>query len=94
MPTIDPERERKRLTQLYGEMTEEQLQSVADDGGSLTEEARATLTAEIERRQLNVTVQAPSGSDEVEHRDLVMIRQFRDLPDALLAKGGPRVSGD
>jgi len=93
MTTIDPEQERKRLTQFYGEMTDEQLQLVADDGASLTEEARAALTAEITHRALDIKVREPTGSDEMEQRDLVMIRQFRDLPEALLAKGSLESAG-
>ena len=88
MTTIDPERERRRLTELYRGMSDEELESVADDGKSLSDIARGALTAEIEARHLNITVQpAETGSDELEQRDLVMIRKFGTLPEALVARG-------
>ena len=43
----DHEQERQRLARLYAAMTPEELQEIADDGDSLTDEARETLKAEI-----------------------------------------------
>ncbi len=46
------------------------------------------LRAEIARRQLDIPISiTPPGTDELELRELVTIRRFRDLPEALLAKG-------
>jgi Putative prokaryotic signal transducing protein len=84
----DTEQERRRLAGVYAAMTSEELQKVADDGASLTDEAREVLKAEIIGRRLAITVnEGPAGIDVIEERDLVMIRRFQSLTEALLAKG-------
>ena len=94
MTTLHPERERRRLAQLYAGMTSEELQSVAGGGSSLTDVARQMLREEIARRGLDIEVRKePEGRDELEERELVMVRRFRDLPEALLAKGSLESSG-
>jgi hypothetical protein len=68
-------------------MTEEQLQELASAEGSLTDVARAALRFELSRRGLGSEQgSAAAAPDEMEFRKLVTIRQFRDLPEALLAK--------
>jgi len=90
----DPEQERQRLTRVYAAMSPEELQKVADDGASLTHEARETLKAEISGRGLDITLnEAATGVDVIEERDLVMIRRFQNLPEAQLAKGSLDSSG-
>lgn len=90
----DPEQERQRLTRVYAAMSPEELQKVADDGASLTHEARETLKAELSGRGLDITLnEAATGVDVIEERDLVMIRRFQNLPEALLAKGSLDSSG-
>src|ERR1700690_4202227 len=90
----EPEQERERLTQVYAAMTSEELRELADEGASLTDAAREALRAEIKSRKLAITVnEMPVGSDVIEERDLVSIRRFRDLPEALLAKGSLESSG-
>ncbi len=90
----DSERERQKLARVYASMTSEELEKVAADGASLTDAARETLKAEIARKGLAITVDdTPAGFDVVEERDLVSIRRFRDLPEALLAKGSLEASG-
>jgi hypothetical protein len=82
----DPEQERQRLDRLYSGMTPE-LESVAADGAELTDAALETLKTEISRRGLAITVnEIPAGVDVLEERDLVGIRLFLNLPEALLAK--------
>jgi len=93
--------ERNRLAQFYGSLTDGELQQLACEGTSLTEEARAALAAEIARRGMsvdasNVTTDAedcaaPRG--RLEMRDLLTIRQYRDLPEALLAKSALESAG-
>jgi hypothetical protein len=101
MTDIDPESEQHRLAGLYARMLDEQLQELSGDPFSLTDIARQTLSAEIARRNLpsagvEPTASTPepesvsiSGSDsnEIELLDLVVLRQFRDLPEAILARG-------
>ena len=85
--TSDPEPERQRLARLYSGMTPEELEKVAADGAELTDTALTILKTEITRRGLAITVnEAPAGVDVLEERDLVGIRLFLDLPEALLAK--------
>jgi len=87
--------ERNRLAQFYAALTEGELQQLAREAGSLTDEAKAALESEISRRELQGNAVAepaaeaedsavPGGGAEL--RDLLTIRQFRDLPEALLAK--------
>jgi hypothetical protein len=90
----DSEQERQRLAHLYSGMTPEELQNVAADGGSLTDAAHATLKTEITQRGLAITVnESPASIDVIEERKLVSSRRFRDLPEALLAKGSLDSSG-
>lgn len=90
----DHEQDRQRLARLYAAMTPEELQKIADDGKSLTDEARETLKAEIIGRALPITViDSVGGIDVIEERHLVSVRRFRDLPEALLAKGSLESSG-
>ena len=89
-----PEQERQRLDRLYSGMTLEELEKVAADGADLTDTALAALKTEIARRGLAIAVnETPAGLDVLEERELVPIRRFRDLPEALLAKGSLESSG-
>lgn len=85
--------ERNRLAQFYAALTDGELQQLAREGTSLTEEARAALAEEMSRRGMPADAcdLASGGQDSTPHqraemRDLLTIRQFRDLPEALLAK--------
>jgi hypothetical protein len=95
--------EHNRLAQFYASLTDGELQQLAREGTSLTEEARAALASEMSRRGMQADApgdgtadQATGGAADAEDtaaangraemRDLLTIRQFRDLPEALLAK--------
>jgi hypothetical protein len=99
--------EHNRLAQFYASLTDGELQQLAREGTSLTEEARGALASEMSRRGMQAdapgdgtddqaTDGAIEGADDAEDsaaangraemRDLLTIRQFRDLPEALLAK--------
>ncbi len=84
----DSEEKRKQVAQLYADMSDIELNDLADEAWSLTETGKETLRAELARRglefELDTTVPAPL---EVYPRNLVVLRKFRDLPGALLAKG-------
>src|ERR1051325_1421193 len=112
---IYPEHARQRLTKRYEEMPLDKLHKIAADWDELTEIARETLEAEIQRRgssipdliktkptppQPVVEIPVPEEPDEGDEEPtvtvepdnssgakLVMVRSFRDLPEALLAKG-------
>ena len=87
MARTDPEQERKRLTESYAGMAEGELQKLAQDGPSLMGLARELLSEELARRGLESNIAVSAGFDQLEKRDVVTIRIFRDLPEALLAKG-------
>ena len=80
--------ESTRLQGLYSDMTDGELQQIAADSASLTDVARTAIEGELQRRNL-ASPEAQTGSEdyEVEFQDLVTIRRFRGLPEALLAKG-------
>ncbi len=68
-------------------MTDGELQHLARDPESLTEAAWETLEEELDRRNLELPTHTFDPEPELDLRTLVTIRQFRDLPEALLAKG-------
>jgi hypothetical protein len=82
--------ERNRLAQLYAALSDGELLQLAGETESLTEEARGALALEMSRRDIPTEKKGeaddsvPGGHAEL--RDLLTIRQFRDLPEALLAK--------
>ena len=85
---LNKQYERRRLAANYACMTDGELQRLARNADSLTELAWEALEDELERRHLEVLEEeAPGRREELALRDLVTIRQFRDLPEALLAKG-------
>ena len=85
-----PKRERNRLAQLYAALSDGELQRLAGETETLTDEARAALALEMSRRNIPAETageaeDSPPGG-QAKLRDLLTIRQFRDLPEALLAK--------
>src|SRR6202166_1548170 len=86
MGMIDPSGERRRLADNYAGMTDDELQRLAQNAQSLTEVAWDALEEEMDRRQIKYA-DDPERRYEVELQELVTVRQFRDLPEALLAKG-------
>ena len=79
--------ERERLAGLYARMDEAELRELAQDAGSLTDPAQETLKAELSMRNLDVALEFPAeNADKTAHPNLVTLRQFRDIPAALLAK--------
>lgn len=85
MPT--PENERQRLAKLYAEKTDEELEELADSADSLTDTAKGALKDELSRRKLDIALREPMiPGEEVELPKVIVLRQFRDVPAALLAK--------
>ncbi len=92
----DSNLERQRLADLYAAMADSELQLLRRDFASLSPEAKEVVEAEFRRRDLiaDVDLSEPDpGQDELEWNDLVMLRQLRDLPEALLAKGSLESAG-
>lgn len=83
--TIDPEKERRRLAQVYAGMGEGELEKLADEAWSLTEPARESLKAELSRRGLGIELRHSPADDEHSSR-LVTLRQYVSAQEAWLAK--------
>jgi hypothetical protein len=80
--------EHQRLAASYARMTDGELQNVAAAAASLTDIAFEALGTEMLRRGLTPPpAPTPAGTDGIEQRSLVTLRSFRDLPEALLARG-------
>lgn len=85
---MDPKQEKRRLAANYAGMTDGELQRLAQNAESLTEWAWDALEDEMDRRLLKYPEEsATECRQEMELQELVTVRQFRDLPEALLAKG-------
>ena len=88
---VNPEQERRRLADFYGGLSDGELWKLEEDSDSLTELAREALEDEMDRRELDEVprdnrIRKPQA-EQLEFRDLVTVRKFRNLPEALLAKG-------
>jgi len=85
MPKPDPEADRKRFADRYAARTNEELQQLANEAWRLTDPAREALRSELSRRSMATDLR-DSPIAEPPWPRLVILRVFRDLPDALLAK--------
>src|SRR5215471_3974856 len=96
MPDINHDNEKQRLAELYARLADSELQLLARDFRSLSPEGRETLENEFRRRDLTPELDlfAPDiGEDILEWDDLVIVHRYRDLPEALLAKGSLESAG-
>jgi hypothetical protein len=87
---IDPSAEAHRLKTVYGGKEDSELSALAAQADTLTEVARAVLADEMRRRSMEppppVVPAAADAAREPIPREPVMIRRYRDLPIAALAK--------
>ena len=81
-----PEQERDRIAAVYAGMSEGELEKVAARGYELSDIARRTLEAEILKRGLVIKIAPDPGFNVYELNETVILRKYRDLPEALLAK--------
>ncbi|MGA9352303.1 MAG: DUF2007 domain-containing protein [Terriglobales bacterium] len=86
MTLQDHDAERARLADVYSAMSNEELSRIAESGDEFSAAAQEALLAETSRRGLAPAIVAPPGEDRAEFDEFVTLRQFRDLPEALLAK--------
>jgi hypothetical protein len=93
VPELDHSEERLRLARTYAAMTDDELEHLARNPESLTEAAWDALEEELDRRNLEFPDDDPEPRQQLDLRKLVTIRQFRDLPEALLAKGSLESAG-
>jgi Putative prokaryotic signal transducing protein len=82
-----PEQEYQRIAGVYSAMSDEELGQIAESGDELSDAAQEAFRAEVARRGLRIEIALPHGEDVLEYNETVTLRQFRDLPEALLAKG-------
>jgi hypothetical protein len=82
-----PEQERERIAGVYSRMEPEELEATAQSAYELSDAAQEALSAERARRGLDIALAPPPAVDVMEASNAATIRQFRDLPEALLAKG-------
>jgi len=87
------EDEKRRLLKLYDQLTDAELEETARGAPDLTETARQALAEVIASRGLNIRLADSIPFDQIEWQQLVTIRRFRDLPEALLAKGALEAAG-
>jgi len=87
MAQIDHHKEQQRLTSLYAALSETELTELAQDQTSLTEDALRVLESEFLRRGLQFERQNLVEVIDEQDLKLVTLRHFRDLPEALVAKG-------
>lgn len=71
---------------LYRHMSELELQELAADWHSLVDEARSALIAEFASRGLEFVEPFPLDDSSPEYRDLVTLRRYRDLSEAIVAR--------
>jgi len=90
MPSPD---ERARIAAVYSAMSNEELEKITASGDELSIEAQEALLEEASKRGLTMTIAPPRGQDVVELNGTVTVRKFRDLPEALLAKGSLESAG-
>ena len=81
MSLHNQQEERERLEKLYAGKTNEELEKFARDPNALTEVAKAVLGQELTRRGMAWPVDSA-----VDHPKPVMLRRFRDLPEATVAQ--------
>jgi hypothetical protein len=84
----DSDEKRKQVAKLYAGIGDAELKKLADEAWSLTDSGKESLRAELARRGLEfalATTEAVAPEDPLSN--VVTLRKFRDLPEALLAKG-------
>ncbi len=74
-------------------MSDEELGQIAESGDELSAAAQEAFRAEVARRGLKLAIAPPHGEDVFELNETVTLRQFRDLPEASLAKGSLESAG-
>jgi hypothetical protein len=90
MSKVNWEKERQRLTERYFAMEDGELNKIAADWDSLSDAAREVLQAEMSRRELQMPVQLTQMAQVAKRQSELpmpeILRRYRDLTDALVAK--------
>ncbi len=93
MTMPDRDREPQRLAAVYSSMSDEELVQIAESGDELSNAAQGAFAAEVAKRGLRIEIAPPRDEWFAEFNETVTLRQFRDLPEALLAKGSLESAG-
>lgn len=85
------ENEQARLERLYAEKGDLELAELALEAGALTDAARGALERELRARGMEPPPSLPNADVNIKEPrrvsgPLVMVKRFRDLPDAFVAK--------
>ncbi len=86
MADIHHEPSEPKFADIYRPMSDLELQQLADDWYDLIDEARQALKAEFSNRNLEFIEPPLPVDDPVEFRDLVTLRRYRDLSEAIVAR--------
>jgi len=90
----DSEQEREVFAAHYSRLSDAELIKLALESSALSDTAWDALEDELDRRHLEVSEPELSPQTSFpERRDLVVLPAFRDVPEALLAKGRLQASG-
>jgi Putative prokaryotic signal transducing protein len=87
MALIDHQKELQRLAAFYASKSDAELAELAQDQKNLSDDALSVLESEFLRRGLQFERQNLAPITDQEDVKLVAVRRFRDLPEALVAKG-------
>jgi predicted RNA-binding Zn-ribbon protein involved in translation (DUF1610 family) len=88
MARLNPEQEKQRLEKLYAAMEDAELAKLSHDWLGLARPAKDALRAEMVRRGMDVAEVDALERGEIPgpEPEPVVIRQFRDLPEAMIAQ--------
>ena len=90
----DSERDYREFASHYSRLSDGELLKLAREAWELSDAAWDALEDELDQRNLEVPEPEPPPQASVPAlRNLVMLRRFRDIPEALLAKGKLDASG-
>jgi hypothetical protein len=87
MVRINHQKEQQRLAVIYASKSDAELAELAQDQKNLTDDALSVLGSEFLRRGLQFERQNLAAITDQEDVKLIAVRRFRDLPEALVAKG-------
>ena len=94
MRPSDSEKEYENFAAHYSRLSDGELIKLALESSELSDTAWDALEDELDRRHLEVPdAELASQVTLPERRNLVVLRAFRDVPEALLAKGSLLASG-
>lgn len=93
MDDTAPERPEPAFVELYRSMSEQELREIGDEWHDLVDEARSALMSEFSHRRLHFDPPAQVDESVPEYRNLVTIRQYRDLSVAIVARAVVQSAG-